>query len=287
MRVLFTGTAAPSAADASAAGGGPDACVVVAEDDGTKFGRARAKAAKRAAKLAQQHAQEEDDGGASPLPPDAEAATEAAATEVAAEAKETALRDPRSPDSRWRANVAASVGEAGGETGGDGDDEDEDEEPEEEDGEDDEDEDEDEEDSEADGEEGRRMSGFEERSLELETTLSGRTAPFVRLLIIGGPFRGKEFDVNEGGATIGSALTSDIALTKDLSVSALHARVCLGPPGAAAKEALRPAPRWHLVDCASGTGSWQLVPDAGVDVHVGDVFRIARTEVRLLAKMGR
>ena len=68
-------------------------------------------------------------------------------------------------------------GKGGGGEGGEGEDDDE------------EDDDEEEEPTEDEGEEGRRLSGFEERSL-VEANLADRTRPFVRLLAIGGPYRG-------------------------------------------------------------------------------------------------
>ena len=41
--------------------------------------------------------------------------------------------------------------------------------------------------------------------------------------------------------------------------------------------------RWWLSDAGSATGTFVLVEDAGRPVHVGDVYRIARTELQVFA----
>lgn len=95
--------------------------------------------------------------------------------------------------------------------------------------------------------------------------------PFVKLLIIGGPYRKTEFTVGEAGAAIGSSDACDLCLKQDLSVSALHVRIDL-------REQF-----WCLRDCDSGCGTFLLVEDAGCSVNMGDVFRMARCEVQVLA----
>ena len=117
---------------------------------------------------------------------------------------------------------------------------------------------------------------FERRSLLNDPACpSGLTTPFVQLVFISGPYRAREQRVDAPGCTIGSSSENLVALPIDKSVSPLHAQLTFHDNA------------WWLNDEGSTTGTHLLVEDAGRAVGIGDVFRIARTELQLLAVVDR
>lgn len=220
---------------------GRDGRLEVSEDRGTKFRREETKAEKRRCKLEAQQADEPE-----------EAEVEAAAAAA-----------PAADEAAGEAGGKGAAGEAGGEAEG-------------EDGE-----------EEVDGEEvdeemvDEEMLGlFEADGLHCRRAFKDeaapRTAPFVHLLAISGPYRKREFvlgnapsSVGPPFATLGSSAASDVSLPQDESVSPMHARLQLFSNA------------WWLSDCASENGTWLLVEDAGRPFDLGDRFRAARCEMQL------
>ena len=110
---------------------------------------------------------------------------------------------------------------------------------------------------------------FERRSSRAETR--GLVEPFVHLVFIAGPFRKREHRVDAPGASIGKATSNDVALPVDESVSATHASLRFRGNA------------WWLADMGSTAGTYLLVEDQGRAVDVGDVYRIAKTELQFFA----
>ena len=62
-----------------------------------------------------------------------------------------------------------------------------------------------------------------------------------------------------------------VCLDKDGSVSSLHAELSFHDNC------------WWISDCGSAAGTYLLIEDRGRSASVGDVIRIARTELQLFA----
>ena len=101
----------------------------------------------------------------------------------------------------------------------------------------------------------------------LEET-AGLTTPFVHLSFLAGPYRKREHRVEAPGCTIGASQANPLAMPIDSSVSELHAHLRFYDNA------------WWLMDAGSAAGTYLLVEDRGRTVAVGDVYRIARTEVQ-------
>jgi len=217
--------------------------VLLTEDDGSKFQRAQAKATKRQAKLSAQDTAELLSGDA-PAPAAPSSGSVAGANSKAEVADATAS----GPDS------GAASGDAEPEA--------------------DEDEDEDEETDEDDqivGDLAVGSAGMTARRALCDEAARTRPEPFVHLVYVGGPYRKREMRVSAPGSTIGSAPSNDILLNTDTTVSSLHAQIVY-VHGA-----------WWLLDNQSGRGTFLLVEDEGAAIQLGDVFRVARTELQVVA----
>jgi hypothetical protein len=255
-------------------------------DDGAKFQRARAKSDKRAAKLAAQEAAEIQAGDDTQLGGGAAAVT-------AAQRRYASMAQSMLPE------VCVCVGEGGQGISGvqqptrihvdahtiqpngthanlkpanpaaahEESDDDGPAEEGEEDGGDDEDEDE-----EGDVGDDEMVAMFARPAIaDIRLATASLASPFVHLVFISGPYRMREVRVDAPGATIGSSQSVDVSLLKDGSVSEIHAALSFVNN------------EWMLADAGSATGTFLLVEDVGQPVDVGDVYRIARTEVQMLA----
>lgn len=269
MRVLYVGVR-PAGARAAAYGRGECTTSVltidggrleVGADDGTKFQRAQAKADKRSAKLASQEAAEATERAAGKAAASCgrqHCGCSASVGEVAKDAGSS------SDTSGGVSGANASVGGSGSDSESDSDSGsvDDEGEGEEEDGLDDD----------SIGLGRTKWNPFERRRLVDEPEVSQQYAgPFVHLVCICGPYRTREHRVHAPGATLGSDAACDVSMPIDESASPLHAHLTYHDDG------------WFLADHASANGTFLLVEDGGRAAAVGDVYRIARTELQVLA----